>query len=211
MKYWYFLFSAIAAFIVYQFLNGGTPAEKIGFSIVLGLIVGLSVFAFSEIKRRKENGIDLFATLETDPEKVKDHMLFIMQYHGIEENLKELNDIFRNYPQWELDKWEVFRAWYKAQIDHMVKKPEIYGLTLKGGLPYSKEEDPLYDPDAPDWEQFDRPRYYYDEKEDDDNDYDDDDLSDNKKDSPSDWIYRGIGFGAVNSIFSGSGDGGSSN
>ena len=104
---------------------------------------------------RVENGVDLFATLETDPEKVKEHILFIMQYHGFEENLKELNDIFRNYPQWEFDKWEVFRAWYKEQIDYMVKKPDIYRLTMKDGSPYDKDKDPLYDPNAPDWEQYD--------------------------------------------------------
>lgn len=153
IKYWYLLFSSIISFIVYLFLEGGTIAEKIGVSIVLGLIGGICVFAFSKIKYRKENGIDLFATLETEPEKVKERMLFIMQYHGIEENLKELNEIFRNYPQWELHKWDLFRAWYKDQIDYMVKKPEIYGLTLKGGLPYKKENDPLYDPEAPAREQ----------------------------------------------------------
>ncbi|MDE7472042.1 MAG: hypothetical protein K2M68_00490 [Muribaculaceae bacterium] len=115
--------------------------------------------------------MDLLATLETNPEKVKEHMLFIMQYHGAEENLKELNDIFRNYPQWELEKWEVFRAWYKDLIDHALENPEIYNLAMMGGAEYSKESDPLYDPDAPDWEQFDRPRYY----DDDDNDYTDTD------------------------------------
>lgn len=195
MKYWYFLFSAITAFIVYQFLEGGTLTEKIVTSIILGLIGGVCVFAFAEIKRRKENGIDLFATLETDPEKVKDHMLFIMQYHGIEENLKELNDIFRNYPQWELDKWEVFRAWYKEQIDYMVKKPDIYGLTMKDGSPYDKDKDPLYDPNAPDWEQFDRPRYY---DEEDDDDYTD---TDNKyRKAVEDGFYTGIGLGATDNF-----------
>ena len=158
----------------------------------------------------------MHAKLETDPEKVKEHMLFIMQYHGVEENLKELNDIFRNYPQWELDKWEVFRAWYKDFIDHALEKPEIYNLTMNGGAEYSKESDPFYDPNAPDWEQFDRPRYYYDEDDEDENDedddnYEDDDFSDNKKDSASDWIYRGIGFGLANSILSGGASSGSSN
>ena len=40
----------------------------------------------------------------------------------------------------------------------MVKKPDIYGLTMKGGSPYDKDKDPLYDPNAPDWEQFDPTR-----------------------------------------------------
>ena len=26
-------------------------------------------------------------------------------------------------------------------------------MKFKGGRPYSKEEDPLYDPDAPDWDE----------------------------------------------------------
>ena len=197
--------------------------------LVLGLIgsafnafiLFVAVGVVQEIKRRKELGIDIFAKLETDPEKVKAAMLYRMQWGGeggIKETLNQFNENFHNYPQWELHNWEVFRAWYKAQIDHMVQKPEIYGLTLKGGLPYSKEEDPLYDPNAPDWEQFDRPRYYYDEDdEDDDNyddedddNYDDDDFSDNKKDSASDWIYRGIGFGLANSILGGGASSGSS-
>lgn len=218
MKYWYFLFSAITAFIVYQFLNGGTSTGKIVTSIILGLIGGLCVFAFAEIKRRKENGINLFATLETDPEKVKAAMLYRMQWGGeggTKETLNQFNDIFRNYPQWELHNWEVFRAWYKDQIDCLIQYPEIITLTMKDGSPYDKDKDPLYDPDAPDWELFDRPHddseYFYDEDDEEDDD-DNDDFSDNKKDSASDWIYRGIGFGLVNSIFSGNGNsGGGSN
>ena len=185
--------------------------------LVLGLIgsafnafiLFVAVGVVQEYKRRKKLGIDMHAKLEIDPEKVKEHMLFIMQYHGVEENLKELNDIFRNYPQWELDKWEVFRAWYKDFIDHALEKPEIYNLMMNGGAEYSKESDSFYDPDAPDWEQFDRPRYYYDDDDEDDDD-EDDDFSDNKKDSASDWIYRGIGFGLANSILSGGASSGSS-
>ena len=200
---------------------------KIDFGLVLlaifeTVITFLIIAAVKGVIWRVNNGVDLLATLETDPEKVKEHMLFIMQYHGVEENLKELNDIYRNYPQWELDKWEVFRAWYKDFIDHALEKPEIYNLTMNGGAEYSKESDPFYDPDAPDWEQFDRPRYYYDEDDEDEDDEDeddededdeddeDDDFSDNKKDSASDWIYRGIGFGLANSILGGGASSGSS-
>lgn len=159
MKYWYLFFSTILSVIVYQFLDGDSLFEKIVFSIMLGLIAGLSVFAFAEIKRRKENGIDIFATLETDPDKVKAHMLFIMQYghiNGIVGAIDEFNDIFRNYPQWRLHEWEVFRAWYKDLIDHALEKPGIYVMTLKDGSEYNKVIDPLYDPEAPDWKQFDR-------------------------------------------------------
>lgn len=159
MKYWYLFVSTISSVIFYQFLEGGTLLDKILTSIMLGLIAGMSVFIFAEIKRRIENGIDLFASLESDPETVKDHMLFIMQhghYKGISGALKEFNDIFRNYPQWRLEDWVVFRAWYKALIDHALEKPEIYVMSMKDGSEYSKDIDPLYDPDAPDWEQYER-------------------------------------------------------
>ncbi|MDE6810891.1 MAG: hypothetical protein K2J15_00920, partial [Muribaculaceae bacterium] len=172
--------------------------------LVLGLmgsafnafILFVAVGAVQEYKRRKRLGIDMHAKLESDPEKVKAHMLYIMQYghfHGIKAALEEFNDIFRNYPQWELEKWEVFRAWYKELIDHALEKPEIYILRMKDGSPYEINKDPLYDPNATDWEQFDRPRHYDDDDDKDDDDYDD--FSDNKKDSLSDWFYRGIGFG----------------
>lgn len=128
------------------------------------LFLAKLVCSFFELKRRKRLGIDLFAVLEKDRRAVKDHMLFIMQFGhsgGIKGALKEFNTIFRNYPQWHLENWEVFRAWYKHQIDHMVQYPKIYVMTMKkDGSPYSKEKDDLYDPDAPDWDQFDRIHYY---------------------------------------------------
>ena len=57
-----------------------------------GFAVVLFVLAIYEIKRRRDNGIDMFATLETDKEKLKKHMLLNMQYNGPTENLKEFND-----------------------------------------------------------------------------------------------------------------------
>lgn len=175
---------------------------RIDFGLVFLAIFGtiitfLIIAAVIGIIWRVKNGVDLLATLETDPEKVKEHMLFIMQYHGVEENLKELNDIFRNYPQWELEKWEVFRAWYKNLIDHALENPEIYNLAMKDGSDYNKEKDPLYDPDAPDWEQFDRKRYYDDDDEEDDND------TPNLKKAAKDGFMMGIGFGLANTIING--------
>ena len=140
-------------------------------AVFLGAIVGALAFvfvvlligAFREIKRRADNGIDLTATLETDPEAVKSRMWVVMQFcheDGIKGALKEFNDIFRNYPQWELENWDMFRAWYKDMIDHALAHPDIYTLTDKSeGGPYSKMRDPLYDPKAPDWEQFASPEY----------------------------------------------------
>lgn len=179
---------------------------RMEFGLIILALFGMAITflimaAIKGIIWRAENGVDLLATLETDPEKVKEHMLFIMQYHGVEENLKELNDIFRNYPQWELQNWEVFKAWYKDLIDHALENPEIYNLTMKDGTEYSKETDPLYDPDAPDWKQFDRKRYYNDDDDDNDDDNDDyyDDTPDLKK-AANDGLMMGIGFGLANII-----------
>ncbi|MCX4289093.1 MAG: hypothetical protein OSJ46_06275 [Duncaniella sp.] len=154
---------------------------RIDFGLVFLAIFGtiitfLIIAAVIGIIWRAKNGVDMLATLETDPEKVKEHMLFIMQFghtEGIKGALNEFNDIFRNYPQWELEKWEVFRAWYKDLIDRALENPEIYNLTMKDGSEYTKEADPLYDPDALSWEQFDRKRYYDDDDDDDDDDNND--------------------------------------
>lgn len=174
---------------------------QIDFGLVILSIFGtiitfLIITAIRCIIWRAKNGVDLLATLETDPEKVKKHMLFIMQYHGAEENLKELNDIFRNYPQWELEKWEVFRAWYKDLVDHAIEHPDIYTMKMKDGSEYSKETDPLYDPDAPDWKQYDRDYYF----EDDDDDFNDTDDKSNLRKSAEDGFYTGIGLGVTDNI-----------
>lgn len=169
------------------------------FLAILGTIITfLIIAAVIGIIWRAKNGVDLLATLETDPEKVKEHMLFIMQYghsEGIKGALNEFNEIFRNYPQWELENWEVFQAWYKQIIDHALENPEIYDLIMKDGSDYNKEQDTLYNPDAPDWEQFDRPRYY---DEEDDDDYTD---TDNKyRKAAEDGFYTGIGLGAISNF-----------
>lgn len=132
----YILSTCIITAFLYK-VDPSSPFEAFFAACFVSVGPALIVLCIYQLKWRHDNGVDLFATLETDKRKLKKHMLFIMQYHGIEENLKELNDIFRNYPQWELHKWEVFRAWYKAQIDHMVLHPDIYGLSLNGE-PYKK-------------------------------------------------------------------------
>lgn len=190
------------------------------------IVTILIIYAILGIIWRINNGVDVFATLETDPEKVKERMLFVMQYghhNGLKGALEEFKDIFRNYPQWHFQNWVVFRAWYKNMIDGVLREPDIYHLTMDDGEPYIKEEDPLYDPDAPTWEQFDRHHYYdineeddeddeendedYDgddgDDEDDDEDYDGDDDEDSGnelKKSAGDGFYFGLGFGAGHSI-----------
>lgn len=204
---WAVFIVSICIFTVYFYnLDPSTPFQAFFAACFVSGALALIVPCIYQIKWRKDNGVDLFATLETDEEKLKAHMLFIMQYHGIEENLKELNDIFRNYPQWELQNWEVFRSWYKDQVDHMLKYPEIYNLTMKAdGSPYSKEKDSLYDPDALDWELFDRD--HSDDAADDDDDFDDADQHD-KRSGAGDALAIGMGIGIVtgitgNSLFGG--------
>ncbi len=177
----------------------------------LGTILTIFIiFVIIGIKWRLDNGIDLCVTLESDPEKVKNHMLFIMRHGhpgGIKAALNEFNDIFRNYPQWELQNWEVFRAWYKDLMDHAVKNPEIYSIRMKDGSTYSRDTDPLYDREAPDWDQFD-PRDYdeYDDEEDDDDGSDDDDgfssggSSGSLRKAAKDGFMMGIGYGIAKNI-----------
>lgn len=179
--------------------TGHMKFDLIIFAFFGMLVTFLLLAAIIGIDRRIEDGVDLLATLETDPEKVKENMLFIMRYghiKGIKGALEEFNDTFRNYPQWHLQDWEVFRAWYKHEIDHMTEKPAIYQITMSDGSAYSKEKDPLYDPDAPDWEQFDREHY-----EDDDGE-DNNDETPNVKKSASEGFYLGIGLGATDNPLS---------
>lgn len=202
-KHYYYIVSSIATLVGFYYfycLNPKIYIQDFLMALTIGFLgIGPLVFAIAEIKRRRENGIDLFAHLETEPCKVKAHMLFIMQYghhEGIVGAFNEFNDIFRNYPQWKLSEWEVFRAWYKNKIDHMGKYPDIYDMTMKSdGTPYDKERDSLYDPNAPDWAQFDRPHYY------DDDDADDfDEKSPDFKKAAKDGFMMGIGYGIVNDI-----------
>ncbi|MDE6277994.1 MAG: hypothetical protein K2M06_07800 [Muribaculaceae bacterium] len=185
-----------ALYFYFHRIDFGLVALAVFESVITVLIIA----AIKCIIWRVKNGVDLFATLETDPEKVKEHMLFIMQYgngRGVEGVLEELNEIFRNYPQWELENWKVFRAWYKHIIDLALENSQIYVLTMKDGREYDKENDPLYSPDAPDWAQFDRPRYSVE----DDDDEDDDEYTDTDngyRKSAEDGFFTGLGLGASN-------------
>lgn len=158
---------------VFYRLDGSLSFGGIFMSLLLTGITLIILSCIKQIKWRIDNGVDVFATLETDVEKVKSHMLFIMQWghsKGIEGANAEFNAIFRNYPQWELSKWVVFRSWYKYTVDFMLKYPEIYKLTIDGE-PYRVENDSLYDATVPDWSLFDRDHSH-------DYDCDDDNLDD---------------------------------
>lgn len=217
-----FIFLLFIALGIYFFAQD----EKMSIigAVFLGAIVGTLAFvfvvlligAFREIKRRADNGIDLTATLETDPEAVKSRMWVVMQFgheDGIKGALKEFNDIFRNYPQWELENWDVFRSWYKDLIDHALAHPDIYTLTDKfDGGPYSKMRDPLYDPKAPDWDQFAVPVYDDEDDKDDKDDEDEDDTNNKQKglfNSGAEALGFGMGLGLMGvSIGSSSSSGG---
>ena len=138
-------------------------------------------------------------------EKAKSDMLFVMQWghrNGIIGALQEFNTIFRRHPEWQLTKWEVFRAWYKSEIDHMLKYPDTFKMTLDNGVPYTTAQDPLYDPEAPDWEQFDRMNYDDDETMDNLHGAADDNSTDFSE-AAKKGLYTGIGFAIGNSIVGG--------
>lgn len=76
-------------------------AGKIDFEVIGISIFGttLSILLIASIIWRVKNGVNLCANLESDPEKVKQNMLFIMQFghaEGIVGAFKEFNKIFRN-------------------------------------------------------------------------------------------------------------------
>lgn len=177
-------------------IEGSFSLQGVLMAVFMSAMTFVILAALREIRWRIKNGIDVFATLETNQEKLKRHMLFIMQHHSPDETLKELNAIFRNYPQWELEKWMVFRAWYKHLIDSTIR---LYGTSCiikKDGTEYSTDTDSLYDPNAPVWAKFDTDRYLYE-----DEDYfDDDDDCEYKtkkglyKDAAKDGFALGTGF-----------------
>lgn len=142
-------------------------------------------------------------------EKLQATMLFKMQYiHGIERTIAELNEIFKANRDLKLTRWIVFRSWYKEQIDHMLQNPDIYHLSVNGAA-YCKEDDPLYDPEAPDWSIYDSERNYYDDDNDDDDDFDDFRNVD-KNSKVGDALAVGMGIGIVNGLTGGSVFGGGS-
>lgn len=209
-----FLFTSMIWFLVCYYKIGGDTVDSILMAIFLGAVTSFLYLPIRETRQRIRKGIDPWAKLETDPEVVKAHMLFVMQWgheHGVKGAIKEFNEIFRNYPDWRLHDWEVFRAWYKDLIDHIISFHGIHALSGPDGEPYTRENDDMYDPEAPDWKQFDRRHYYdYDVDDDDDDEEsdnfddgygydDDDDYSDGGhklKRSAEEGFYTGIGIGA---------------
>ena len=82
-------------------------------------------------------------------------MLVWRQFCSFNDAMKDIKRIFDENKHLKLHRCKIFRAWYKHEIDYMLEHPEIYHLSLAGGFEYRKEDDPMYDPNAPDWEQYD--------------------------------------------------------
>ena len=135
-------------------------------SVILGYFISIEVDGYIssrypdclytpfEIKR------DYAAARIQRREELKETMLLKMQYmQGLEHTIAELNKIFNANNDLKLNRWVVFRSWYKDQIDYMLQHPDIYNLSVDGE-PYVKEDDPLYDPVAPDWSLYGREHYY---------------------------------------------------
>lgn len=183
-------------------------SESTDFSI-MGRIVLALIFAGAAVIISKiicpllfprENMRKLADIRRSQREELRVKMLVRMQHpSGVDNVLKEFNRIFTLYPDLKLSRWVVFRAWYKDTIDHMTKFPEIYHLTMKSdGSPYRKEDDPLYDENAPDWELFDRDHTH--DFDDDDNDSNDSSGGNDMKKAAQEGFLMGVGFGATNSI-----------
>lgn len=92
-------------------------------------------------KKRQEKEVELYDWMKQRP------------FNYAIKNIKRLFDENRHL---KLHRNRAFRAWYKHEIDFMLEHPDIYHLSLAGGYEYRKEDDPMYDRNAPDWEQFDR-------------------------------------------------------
>lgn len=122
-------------------------------------------------------------------------MLLKMQYSPFPNAMQEIEQIFRQNKHLKLHRSKIFRAWYKHYKLREKEDPELYQKLLDAGMT-PHELDPYFDPNAPDWEQFDtRPRY-----DDDNNDdvYDDD--TPNLYKVAEDGFFMGIGLGAADNF-----------
>lgn len=140
----------------------------------------------------------------------EEQMLFWMQYRSFPDAMRAIEQLFRQNKHLKLHRYRAFRAWYKYHKDWEKNNPEFYAKLLANGMT-PHEEDPYYDPNAPDWAQFDRPHYYdnCDDDDDYDDDYDDDDYDDYDDDSRSsrlrkaaeDGLMMGVGLGVADDLF----------
>lgn len=78
--------------------------------------------------------------------------------------MREIEEIFRKNPQLKLHRFKAFRAWYRYNKEWEKKDKEFYALLVANGMT-PHEEDPYFDANAPDWEQFADDIYYDDDDE----------------------------------------------
>ena len=138
--------------------------DNIDFGLVLLAIIGtistfLIIGALIGVIWRVQNGVELLATLETNPETLKLKLYLKMLPCRIDRFpnvLNEITDEAQNYPQWDILGSKMFKSWYKENVDFMLKYPMNYDLSwLSGGQPYIKEKDPYYDINAQPWDETD--------------------------------------------------------
>ena len=141
--------------------------------------------------------------------KQEERILLLMELDmSFPDTLNEIIKIFKKSPNLNLHRYPAFRAWYKYHKDWEKEDQDFYKkLSAAGMLPH--EEDPYYDPEAPDWLKFHVPYYLREDWHGDDDDEDDDDDDDFYDDTPNlkkaakDGFMMGVGFGLVNSILNG--------
>lgn len=148
------------AWLYFLYLYTGHFEFGLVFLAFLGVICSILIIgAVKSIIWRVENGVDLFATLETDPEKLKLKLYMKMLQCQIERFPEVFNDITeetRNYPKWDILGSKMFQSWYKYNVDYMLQHPMNYDLSwLADGNPYIKEKDLYYNFHALPWEETD--------------------------------------------------------
>lgn len=121
-------------------------------------------------------------------------MLFIMQHLPFPDAMRDIEKTFQLNSHLKLHRSKIFRAWYKHHKLWEKKDPCFYQKLLDAGMT-PHELDPYFDPNAPDWEQFDI-RHCYD---DDEEDYYDDDPPNFRK-AAEDGFYTGLGLGATDNF-----------
>ncbi len=166
MKNYIIFYSVVAAIygiwvVILQHLYPERIVQNLLYSICGTLATLLLIVIIMGISWRVQNGVDVWATLISDENLVKEKMLIAMRYRTTQEAMDELSVYFRNYPQWPLEEWEVFRAWYKYTIDKALKFPQYPHLRWdRMDETYTTKFDGYYDPEAPDWELYADPSKY---------------------------------------------------
>lgn len=99
--------------------------------------------------------------------ELREHILWHMQIpYSNPEKLRNIEKIFRQNPDLKLHRYLPFRAWYKHYMGSYLENPDFYAKLIAAGMT-PLDQDPYFDPNAPDWEQFDQEHYYDDDDDDD--------------------------------------------